>query len=679
MRGTGCFHTAAGLPGSEAGPERNTNKKWGLEMDKVNTKATGEKSGQRAKSAIGPLTMRDAVVVLGGILVIVGSLFPIPWSKTVSVNMWIFPGLPFHLLIALVLPLLVAGGFAWRRFTGRTRVRIGSLSLDQAGSVVALVAAAYFFNSYVASMSPAYLIGFVGALAMVIGTTLASYFGAFRRDFATGGETVLGSDLAPAAREDQPAAGKSGKSENKDSEIPASRVANIPRTSNAASRTGKTVAGKEETPGAAPAKEAAPSTAGVKPGAAATPTAKTVSDSAAGTGAAAAGAGNTGVPKTDASPKSVSTPAGQASEAIPKRKTPGEETQVPEVPGSRAATPAPVGPGAGTPGSDAKTPSPGARSAADSGVQDAKADPLKPEAPANPSTPGASSPRTEDKPTQSAPAPKTPRDVRESRTGTGAAKPETNAGRPTVPAASTGSGTPVVPGSAASSFEASKDKGDVLAKENVAGSHGGAAAKPASADGSASDTPTPEQGKERDAATSDGRRDKSESAIATGTGAAAGAEAGTSRQDGPTPPPADQAKVSGSATDKDEPATSAHPAAKPSVPVSGGAQATAALSRADFDAHRAAAEKAKAEAEAESSFGARAESEDPEPVPTSFWFALNHPRPVFHHLNGTMLETLYPGTWILCVEDRGSDYFINLPDGRPAVLRNLDDLQFPQQ
>ena len=62
-------------------------------------------------------------------------------------------------------------------------MRVGSLSLDQAGSVVALFAAAYFFNSYVASMSPAYLIGLVGALAMVVGTTLAAYLGAFRADF----------------------------------------------------------------------------------------------------------------------------------------------------------------------------------------------------------------------------------------------------------------------------------------------------------------------------------------------------------------------------------------------------------------------------------------------------------------------------------------------------------------
>ncbi|MGB9036018.1 MAG: hypothetical protein WCC45_16020, partial [Paeniglutamicibacter sp.] len=125
------------------------------------------------------------------------------------------------------------------------------------------------------------------------------------------------------------------------------------------------------------------------------------------------------------------------------------------------------------------------------------------------------------------------------------------------------------------------------------------------------------------------------------------------------------------------PATGNPNPATMAVPRAGDIKATAAISRTEIDAHRAAAERAKAEAE--SSFGARAEVAAADPEPASFWFALNHSRPVFHPVNGTMLATLNPGKWILCLEDRGTEYLINLAEGRPAVLRDLDDLQFPDK
>lgn len=639
-------------------------------MDKVSTKATAEKSGRKPKSALGSLTMREAIVVLGGVLVIVGSLFPIPWSKTVSVNMWIFPGLPFHLLIALVLPLLVAGGFAWRRFTGRTRVRIGSLSLDQAGSVVALFAAAYFFNSYVASMSPAYLIGFIGALAMVVGTTLASYFGALRRDFATGGDTVLGSDLAPVARDGQPRTGTSVDTENKDPESPAAKQARVPVAAKAARGPGETMTGKDGTRDGAPAQPTAPSTAGVTPGAAAM--GKPVPDSAVAT--SAAGAPNAGSPTSDASPTSGPTPAAAPSQTTSKRETPAAGTPASGATGSQAATGVPAGPGAATPDGDAKATAP--RTDAGAIGKDATADSSKPEAPADPATaaandgtgggtPAASAPKTGDQALPSGAAPKTPRDIREPESETAAAKPETDSADSAVQTDSTASGTPSVPAKLNDKPSGNEGEGAVPAKPD-------AAEEPP-----ASETPTPQAG--TDAAVGEGPGAGAEPAIEPGTVKRAGSEASTPKRDAPTPSSHDQAKAPGGATDTAGAATSAPPAAKAGVQAGGGIQATAALSRADFEAHRVAAEQAKAQVEAESSFGARADSSEPEPVSTSFWFALNHPRPVFHHLNGTMLETLYPGTWILCVEDRGSDYFINLPDGRPAVLRNLDDLQFPEQ
>ncbi|MDO5743836.1 MAG: hypothetical protein Q4P23_05150 [Micrococcaceae bacterium] len=661
-------------------------------MDKVGIKATGEKPGRKPKRALGPLTMRDAIVVLGGILVIVGSLFPIPWSKTVSVNMWIFPGLPFHLLIALVLPLLVAGGFAWRRFTGRTRVRIGSLSLDQAGSVVALIAAAYFFNSYVASMSPAYLIGFIGALAMVVGTTLASYFGAFRRDFATGGETLLGSDLAPVARNGAPSSGASAEPENKDPKSPTAKPARLPGAAKAADRPGHTTPVKEEPRDGASAQAGDTGDTGVKPGPAVTATGKPVPDSAVATGAAAgtstAAASSAGSPTGEA----LSTPRGPAvpaSAASPKREIRAAETPVSGASGSKAAPGVTFGSGAGTPAGAAKTPARGSSDKAAAEVKDTPVDSSRPDAQAeaassttNETTGGGTQtpagPTGGDKAKPSGAAPKAPGDVRESSSETAAAKPETDQAKSTVPA---DSGTPAVPALSTSSSAARTDLDEVPAKESdMAGRDGGkAAAKPDVADASASDAPTPEAGPGKDAAELDGPKAKNAPSLEPGTVQPADPETRTSAQGDPVESSVPEGEVPGSAGGPGDPEGSAEPAAKAGVPVGGAVQATAALSRADLEAHRAAAQKAKAEAAAESSFGARAESSEPEAVSTSFWFALNHPRPVFHHLNGTMLETLYPGTWILCVEDRGSDYFINLPDGRPAVLRNLDDLQFPER
>ena len=648
-------------------------------MDKVGIKATGEKPGRKPKRALGPLTMRDAIVVLGGILVIVGSLFPIPWSKTVSVNMWIFPGLPFHLLIALVLPLLVAGGFAWRRFTGRTRVRIGSLSLDQAGSVVALIAAAYFFNSYVASMSPAYLIGFIGALAMVVGTTLASYFGAFRRDFATGGETLLGSDLAPVARDGAPSSGTSAEPENTDPKSPTAKPARVPASAKAADRPGHTTPVKEEPRDGAPTQTSAAGDSGVKPGPAVTATGKPVPDSAVATGAAAGTSTSAASSAGSSTGEALSAPrgpAGPASAASPKREIRAAGTPVSGATGSKAASGAAFGPGAGTPAGAAKTP---AQGSADTAVADAKDTPVdssRPDAQAEPAssatnettgggTQAVSGPTGGDKAKPSGAAPKAPSDVRESRSETAAAKPETVNAKSAVPA---DSGTPAVPASSASSSGARTDLDEVPAKESdKAGRDGGkAVAKPDVADAPASDAPTPDAGTGKDAAELDGPNAKNGPSIEPGTVQPADPETRTSTQGDPVPPSVLEGEVPGSASGPGDPEGSA-------------VQATAALSRADLEAHRAAAQKAKVQAAAESSFGARAESSEPEAVSTSFWFALNHPRPVFHHLNGTMLETLYPGTWILCVEDRGSDYFINLPDGRPAVLRNLDDLQFPER
>ena len=562
-------------------------------MDKAHTKAEGSTRGQTPKAVLGPLTMRDGFVILGGVLVLVGSLVPIPWTKTVSVNMWIFPGLPFHLLVSLLLPLLVAAGFTWRRLTGRTRVRIGSLSLDQAGSVVSLFAAAYFFNSYVASMSPAYLIGLIGALGMIAGTTLASYLGAFRRDFVPGGETVLGSDvLAPAPPAAKPpAAAASTEPESFGASSAGSPATPATSTGHGANRPGMPVTGKDEVrreagPVAVPARDAGASAASVSTAAAAA--AASSASSAVSAPASPVAPGATAGPENNADHE----PFKKDSDQAPAPGSNASDTDAPE-PGkntpSASATEASIVDDSRAEASVAQPESGTAKSAETTAAADA--------AQATKTDSKPSTGNNEDPDAQADPGTieSTAADMKDSKpeTGAGAAKPGTDA-----------------------------DDAGHTEKTNEAA----ADAKPAETAAPAA----PELAAQKPAAR----------------------ESGVPAAGNPNP-------------------------ATMAVPRTGDIKATAALSRTEIDAHRAAAEHAKAEAE--SSFGARAEVAAADPEPASFWFALNHPRPVFHPVNGTMLATLNPGKWILCLEDRGTEYLINLAEGRPAVLRDLDDLQFPDK
>ncbi|GAA1868988.1 hypothetical protein GCM10009715_15160 [Paeniglutamicibacter psychrophenolicus] len=573
-------------------------------MDKVHTKAEGSTRGRTPKAVLGPLTTRDGFVILGGVLVLVGSLVPIPWTKTVSVNMWIFPGLPFHLLVSLLLPLLVAAGFTWRRLTGRTRVRIGSLSLDQAGSVVSLFAAAYFFNSYVASMSPAYLIGLIGALAMIAGTTLASYLGAFRRDFVPGGETVLGSDVLASA---PPAAKPSAATASTESESFGASSAGAPATSatstsHAANRPGMPVTGKDEVrrevaPVAVPAQDANASASASASAAASSAASAPVTASATG---ATAGATDSAANKTDHAPftkdaDQVSASGSNSSDTDapePDKNTPPESAKEASVVDEARAEESESVPESGTAKSAEPSEAADAAQATEAGPKPSTGNNEDPDAEAEPGTSDGKAAEVKD------------------------SKPEAEA-------ASTRKPEPAAP--------APNDRGkdDSEPGRDLANAAG-------------------HQGKANEAAAEAKPAEASKPAAVD----LAAAESGVPAAGNPNP-------------------------ATMAVPRTGDIKATAALSRTEIDAHRAAAEHAKAEAE--SSFGARAEVAAADPEPASFWFALNHSRPVFHPVNGTMLATLNPGKWILCLEDRGTEYLINLAEGRPAVLRDLDDLQFPDK
>ncbi len=512
-------------------------------------------------------------------------------------------------------------------------MRIGSLSLDQAGSVVSLFAAAYFFNSYVASMSPAYLIGLLGALAMIAGTTLASYLGAFRRDFVPGGESVLGSDVVAPER---PAAKPSAAAASTEPEGfgASSAGASAASAGPAANRPGMPVTGKDEA-----RREAAPVAvperdAGL--GAAAAPaTSSAATSSAASAPASAAGATGSTAEKTDHAPFK------KDSDRAPAPGTSTADTDAPE-PGGK---------------------NPSASVEEDSIIRDSRAG-VRAAAP-NPGTAKAAEP--DEVPGAAAAA------GTDEATNALAKGPTGNHGVP---------GPDAAPGASAGTAGAVKDPdpetgSDAVNPGNEAPASGtgtdepGAARKPEPVAPEQNQGRGPGSAREQDPA-KDAGADAADAADAAGgprkaTGTAADAK-----------PAKESASSAAEAADAESvvPAAGSPNPATMAVPRAGGdLKATAALSRTEIDAHRAAAERAKAEAE--SSFGARADVAAADPTPASFWFALNHPRPVFHPVKGNMLTTLNPGKWILCLEDRGTEYLINLAEGRPAVLRDLDDLQFP--
>lgn len=522
-------------------------------MEQVHVGEQGGKPATEVKALVGPLTLRDTVVVAGAILVLVGSLVPIPWTKTVSVNMWIFPGLPFHLLVSLLLPLGVGAGFAWRRLTQRTKVRVGSLSLDQFGSVVAMISGAYFFNSYAATTSPAYLIGLFGAIAMLLGTTLARYFGNFRKDFVPGGDSVITADVRPVAIAHPAAADASPVTE----------------------------------------------------------------DSAEGFGASSARS----TPSSSSAPKS-SIPVNDASKPVEKTVSPGG-------PSAAAAS------ALATLGAPSAAETPGKSSTArETATEDSKE--------SAPETTGTPLDTAEDAAAVAGPV------TADSKDNSAAVSAETS-------------------DAGSNAGNASAGKAEAVAKEPAASPETGLETEP-KPESKASEEPKESGGTEFPEI----NLNQQESVIGKAAGNDSDA-APTGLIQAATPAKAQDAPPANVQTPKlaqsPEPATSATPVAP------GGHQATAALSREELATQLAAAANQKAKDD--EPFGARADAVEPEPASNSFWFALNQARPVYDPRSGAVMTTLQPGVWILCLEDRGTEYLINLDGDRPAILRELGNLQFP--
>ncbi|MGP4031900.1 hypothetical protein [Pseudarthrobacter sp. 1C304] len=139
----------------------------------------GKAPGKKNEAVLGPFTIRDLTVFGSTLILFIASLIPM---FAVRYNLWNLGSL-FFLGLGIILPVIVAALFVARRVSPGTKIRIGSLSVDQFGSVVASFAVAFFFLSVAGAYVPSMLLALVGALGLLAATVLGRLIPVFAGDF----------------------------------------------------------------------------------------------------------------------------------------------------------------------------------------------------------------------------------------------------------------------------------------------------------------------------------------------------------------------------------------------------------------------------------------------------------------------------------------------------------------
>ena len=142
-------------------------------------KASSKTAGKKNEAVLGPFTIRDLTVFGSTLILFVASLIPM---FAVRYNLWNLGSL-FFLGLGIILPVIVAALFVARRVSPGTKMRVGSLSVDQFGSVVASFAVAFFFLSIAGAFVPSMLLALVGALGLLAATVLGRLIPFFAGDF----------------------------------------------------------------------------------------------------------------------------------------------------------------------------------------------------------------------------------------------------------------------------------------------------------------------------------------------------------------------------------------------------------------------------------------------------------------------------------------------------------------
>jgi len=147
---------------------------------------TVDKPNPRNNEAVlGPFTVRDLTVFGSTLVLFIASLIPMFATRY---NLWNLGSL-FFLGLGILLPLIVAALFVARRVSPGTKIRIGSLSIDQFASVVASFSLAFFFLATAGAFVPSLLLGLVGALGLFTATVLARLIPSLAGDFLRRPET----------------------------------------------------------------------------------------------------------------------------------------------------------------------------------------------------------------------------------------------------------------------------------------------------------------------------------------------------------------------------------------------------------------------------------------------------------------------------------------------------------
>ena len=176
-------------PDTGAGPGGSGTMAGGPGQPAAAGAAKGQSAGQKAgpgkldpnanQAVLGPFTVRDLAVFAATLILFVASLLPLFGTRY---NLWNLNNL-FFLGLGIILPLITSALFAARRLAPATKIRVGSLSIDQFASVVASFAVAFFFLSVAGGYVSSLLVGLIGSLVLFAATVLGRFLPYLSGDF----------------------------------------------------------------------------------------------------------------------------------------------------------------------------------------------------------------------------------------------------------------------------------------------------------------------------------------------------------------------------------------------------------------------------------------------------------------------------------------------------------------
>ena len=151
----------------------------GQQAASAGTGAPARFSKDGNQAVLGPFTVRDLTVFAATLILFVASLLPIFGGHY---NLWNL-GNQFFLGLGIILPLIVSALFAARRLAPATKIRVGSLSIDQFASVTASFAVAFFFLTISVAYVPVLLVALIGSVLLFAATVLGRFLPYLSGDF----------------------------------------------------------------------------------------------------------------------------------------------------------------------------------------------------------------------------------------------------------------------------------------------------------------------------------------------------------------------------------------------------------------------------------------------------------------------------------------------------------------